>query len=80
MNDLSVNAKRIMQAVYSQYQSNCDNHKMFYDFQQFSDLSTDEIMRYCEELETKGYVLIEYDSDDRMYLYMLPTILKGIKK
>lgn len=80
MNNLSENASRIMQAVHSRYKSNCDDCKRFYDFQQFNDLSTDEIMCYCEELETKGYVLIEYDSDDQMYLYMLPTILKGIKK
>lgn len=71
-NDLSKGAWKIMLAVYRNYQQT--DSADFDKFDQF-EFSEQELLKYCQELHDKRYVFLEYDSDGKMYLYMLPKIL-----
>ena len=79
MYGLSDTAFTIIQAVLSHYNEDGPNCKEFSDFEQFN-LSNDDLLKYCNELENESFVIIEYDDDNNMYLYMTSKILPGLKK
>ena len=75
--DLSENAQKIMKAAYIKDCSDREDCNEFDDFAPFN-LSHEELMSACQELEDNHYVIIEYSLDNEMYLYMLPQILSDI--
>ena len=79
MYGLSENAQIIMQTVYDRYKSDYGKITYLYDLDRIG-FSKEELMKGCQELEDRDFVIIEYDDDDMMYLYMLPKILNGLQK
>lgn len=73
--DLSPEALNIMESVYNNYLQN--DSKIFEDFSQFN-YSSDDLLKYCQELHDKGYVFLEYNKDNSRYLYMLFKVIRII--
>lgn len=72
--NLSPNAEKIAIAAAKWYQRDEPDCKEFDSFDQFN-LTHEELMDACRELDDRDIVHIEYDNGDNMYLYVLPGII-----
>ncbi|NFH73847.1 hypothetical protein FDB14_18245 [Clostridium botulinum] len=62
-----------MKTFYERYKSDCEDCQYLYNLDQFG-FSNDELLRCCTELADKDFVIIEYDKNNDIYLYMTSKI------
>lgn len=71
--DLSPNARKIALLEAIHYNSDRSDCMEFDAFEQFN-LSDDELLSACKEIEDQEIASIEYDDDGNMYLHANPSI------
>lgn len=74
MSELSKNAKTLATILRRQFASKNGNFDEFDDFASLP-FSGDELQSCCDELVQAGYVSIDYDDNENMYLYIYMSIL-----